>query len=227
MPGGAAAHRALAYLAHGSPLADGGTAISPIRCSATRLATSTIFRARFILCLAGVSVTLGLQNLLPHYLNRLGMDVSWAGKSGVIMHVLNVIVLLVTVVFRASPSPQQWAYATSVLVLLAGAALAAAKDLRLNAKRGFKRIRADFADRRRRRILLDHDRPHRADQSLRPHDRPGVRAGDSHQLVRLALDPQHGAAVRGLRIRRTNHRASAGTNFADPAQRCSCRIARA
>ena len=35
----------------------------------------------FILCLAGVSVTMGLQNLLPHYLNRLGMDVTWAGKS--------------------------------------------------------------------------------------------------------------------------------------------------
>ena len=45
--------------------------------------------------------------------------------------VLNVIILLVTVVFRASPSLQQWAYATSVLVLLAGAAFAVAKDLRL------------------------------------------------------------------------------------------------
>ena len=40
----------------------------------------------FILCLAGASVTLGLQNLLPHYLNRLGMEVSWAGKAGVILH---------------------------------------------------------------------------------------------------------------------------------------------
>ena len=94
----------------------------------------------FILCLAGVSVTLGLQNLLPHYLNRLGMDVHWAGKSGVIMHVLNVIILLITVVFRASPSLQQWAYATSVLVLLTGAALAMAKDLRLNAPPGFNRF---------------------------------------------------------------------------------------
>ena len=71
---------------------------------------------------------MGLRNLLPHYLNRLGMEVSWAGKIGVILHVLNLIVLLVTVVFRASPSSQQWAYATSVLVLIAGAALAAALD---------------------------------------------------------------------------------------------------
>ena len=56
------------------------------------------------------------------------MEVSWAGRVGAILHVLNVIVLLITVVFRASPSSQQWAYAASVLVLLAGGALAAAKD---------------------------------------------------------------------------------------------------
>ena len=84
-------------------------------------------------------MTLGLQNLLPHYLNRLGMDVRWAGNVAVILHVLNVIVLLVTVVFRASPSSQQWAYATSVLMLLAGAALAASKDLGRLSERGTAR----------------------------------------------------------------------------------------
>jgi hypothetical protein len=138
VPGGAATHRALAYLAHGSPLADGGTTVGPI--FGHVFGDFFDLSSAFILCLAGVSVTLGLQNLLPHYLNRLGMDVSWAGKSGVIMHVLNVMILLVTVVFRASPSLQQWAYATSVLVLLTGAALASAKDLRLNARRGLKRM---------------------------------------------------------------------------------------
>src|SRR5262249_47043541 len=51
----------------------------------------------------------------------------------------NVIILVVTVVFRASPSLQQWAYATSVLVLLAGASTAAAKDLRRNLTPGVKR----------------------------------------------------------------------------------------
>ena len=139
MPGGAATHRALAYLAHGSPLADGtaGVAVNPL--FGEGFGDVYDLSSAFILCLAGVSVTLGLQNLLPHYLNRLGMDVHWAGRSGVIMHVLNVIILLVTVVFRASPSLQQWAYATSVLVLLTGAALATAKDLRLNAPPGFKR----------------------------------------------------------------------------------------
>ena len=62
-------------------------------------------------------MTLGLKNLLPHYVHRLGMEVGWAGKVGAILHLLNAIILIVTVVFRASPSSQQWAYATSVLVL--------------------------------------------------------------------------------------------------------------
>jgi hypothetical protein len=126
--GGAAEHRALAYLAHGGSIADDGSAV-----------LNPLFGQRFgdlydistvvVLCLAGATVTMGLQNLLPHYLNRLGMEVSWAGKVGVILHVLNAVVLLVTVVFRASPSSQQWAYATSVLVLLTGAAVAATIDL--------------------------------------------------------------------------------------------------
>jgi hypothetical protein len=139
LPGGTATHRALAYLAHGGPLANGATpaAINPLfgETFGDLFDLSTVF----ILCLAGLSVTLGLLNLVPHYLNRLGMDGHWAGKYGVIMHVFNVIILLVTVVFRASPSLQQWAYATSVLVLLAGAAIAAAKDVRRNAPRGLKR----------------------------------------------------------------------------------------
>jgi hypothetical protein len=53
--------------------------------------------------------------------------------------VLNMIVLLITVVFRASPSAQQWAYATSVLALLAGASLAAAKHLKNRGIFGVKR----------------------------------------------------------------------------------------
>ena len=57
-----------------------------------------------ILCLAGATVTMGLRNLLPHYLRRLGMEVSWAGRVGIILHVLNAVVLLITVVFRARPA---------------------------------------------------------------------------------------------------------------------------
>lgn len=136
---GAAEHRALAYLAHGSPLADGtsGTAVNPY--FGHRFGDLYDLSTVIILCLAGASVTMGLQNLLPHYLHRLGMEVSWAGKVGAILLVLNGIVLLVTVVFRASPSSQQWAYATSVLVLLAGAAVATASDLARVARRGLKR----------------------------------------------------------------------------------------
>ncbi len=140
LPGGVATHRALAYLAHGSPLGNGliATDVNPLFGEA--FGDIYDLSSVFILCLAGVSVTLGLQSLLPHYLNRLGMDVSWAGKSTVIMHLLNVIILLITVVYRASPSLQQWAYATSVLVLLAGASLAMAKDLRVNAQKGRQRL---------------------------------------------------------------------------------------
>jgi hypothetical protein len=138
--GGVAEHRALSYLAHGGSVAD-QAASQPI---------SPYFGDRFgdiydtscavILCLAGATVTMGLRNLLPHYLNRLGMDVSWAGRVGAILHVLNVVVLLVTVVFHASPSSQQWAYATSVLVLLAGAAIGALVDLRKTMARGLSRV---------------------------------------------------------------------------------------
>ena len=139
LPNGAATHRALAYLAHGSPLADGATgyALNPMFGNA--FGDLFDLSTAFILCLAGVSVTMGLQNLLPHYLNRLGMDVHWAGKSFAIVIVLYAVILLVTVVFRASPALQQWAYATSVLVLLTGAAFAAAKDLGKNSHPGFKR----------------------------------------------------------------------------------------
>jgi hypothetical protein len=140
LPGGTATHRALAYIAHGSPLVDGATGSDVNPLFGDGFGDVYDLSSAFILCLAGVSVTLGLQNLLPHYLNRLGMDVTWAGRSAVIMYLLNVVILLITVVYRASPSLQQWAYATSVLVLLAGAALAMAKDLRLNAQRSPQRF---------------------------------------------------------------------------------------
>lgn len=137
--GGLAEHRALAYLAHGSPTVS--PELGPIGPLAGHLFGDVYdLSTAAILCLAGASVTLGLQNLLPHYLSRLGMEVSWAGRVGVVLLVLNVTVLVVTVVFHASPSSQQWAYTTSVLVLLAGGALAAAKDLQAIRLRGLKRI---------------------------------------------------------------------------------------
>jgi hypothetical protein len=138
--GGEAEHRALAYLAHGSPLADGasGKTLNPL--FGENFGDVFDLSTALILCLAGISVTLGLKNLLPHYLHRLGMEVGWAGKVGAILHLLNAIILIVTVVFRASPASQQWAYATSVLVLLGGAAIAAARDLLQPGHRTFMRV---------------------------------------------------------------------------------------
>jgi hypothetical protein len=83
-----------------------------------------------ILCLAGASVTIGMRDVVPMYLAKFGMQLEWARKVGVILHLFNVIILLVTLVFRASVSHQQWAYAASVLVLLTSAALAAVLDVR-------------------------------------------------------------------------------------------------
>jgi len=138
-PNGSAEHRALAYLAHGMPLADQTEGFALNRIFGHRFGDVYDLSTVLILCLAGASVTIGLQSLLPHYLNRFGMEVTWAGRVGAILHVLNAIVLIVTVVFRASPASQQWAYATSVMVLLAGAAFAAAKDLVRPAVRTWRR----------------------------------------------------------------------------------------
>jgi hypothetical protein len=128
--GGVATHRALAYLAHGGALKGGLTAadVNPLFGPAfgTVYDVSTVL----ILCLAGASATLGVRDLVPHYLARFGMQLQWAHKVGVILHLFNVTILLVTLVFRASVSAQQWAYATSVLVLLAAAAVAAVLELR-------------------------------------------------------------------------------------------------
>lgn len=128
--GGPAAHRALAYLAHGAPLADGqpATVLNPLFGDPFGNAFDAASTA--ILCLAGASVMVGLARLVPGYLHRAGMDLSWAGNVGIVMHVLNAVILIVTVAFRASLADQLWAYATSVLVLIGGAALAATLDAR-------------------------------------------------------------------------------------------------
>jgi hypothetical protein len=135
---GPAMHRALAYLAHGEPIDmqyEGtpdtevpASVVCPLfgRAFGTLYDLSTVL----ILCLAGASVTIGLRDVVPQYLAKFGMQLEWAQKIGVILHLFNVVILLVTIVFRASISHQQWAYAASVLVLLTGAGLAALLDVR-------------------------------------------------------------------------------------------------
>lgn len=112
-----AQHRAMAFLAHGELFPSWfGTCYDLI--------------TAIILCLAGVSVTVGLRDLVPGYLHRLGMELTWARKYGIFLLLCNAIILLATLVFQASVEAQEGAYATSVLVLLAGANLAGAADLR-------------------------------------------------------------------------------------------------
>jgi hypothetical protein len=69
-----------------------------------------------------------MRELVPDFLDRFGMQMGWAHKINVITHLFNVVILLVTVLFRASVSAQLGAYAASVLALLFGASLAATLD---------------------------------------------------------------------------------------------------
>lgn len=126
---GAAEHRALAYLAHGGPLADGRSSAALNSWFGGAFGTLYDTSAVLILCLAGASSLVALRDSVPTFLHRAGMELEWAHRHGLLVHLFNAIILVVTVVFHASVSAQQWAYATSVLALLAGASLAALVDL--------------------------------------------------------------------------------------------------
>jgi hypothetical protein len=91
--------------------------------------------AILILFLAGASVTISLRNLLPHYLTRYGMEMHWARRRGLLMHLFNLVILVVILHFHASVTQQLGAYAASVYVLLTSAAVAALVDLRARWKR--------------------------------------------------------------------------------------------
>ncbi len=142
-----AQHRALAYLAHGGQLRDGRPAAEVCPLFGEAFGTFYDLSTVAILCLAGASSALGMRDVVPHYLARYGMQLHWAQRTGVILHLFNVVVLLVTVAFRASVSAQQWAYATSVLALLAGAAVAATLDVRARCRAWWLRplVAAPFA----------------------------------------------------------------------------------
>ena len=131
LPGGAAEHRALAYLAHGSPLADGasGTAVSPLFGEALRRPVRSVERVHSLpgrrerddgpaKPAAALSQPAGHGSQLGRQSRR---HPARAQRDRLVGHGR---------VPGQSRRSQQWAYATSVLVLLAGAALAAAKDLR-------------------------------------------------------------------------------------------------
>jgi hypothetical protein len=130
-------HRALSYLAHGQDLRPNpADAEHPIPASEVVPMAGKAFGTLYdlstilILCLAGASATISFKDVVPDFLSRFGMQLVWAHKVGVIMHLFNAVILLVTVLFAASVEHQQWAYAASVLALLFGASLAASLDVR-------------------------------------------------------------------------------------------------
>jgi hypothetical protein len=120
--GGAAANRALAYLAHG----ESPNAISPLfgNLFGTIYDLSTVT----ILWFAGASAMSGLLNLLPRYLPRYGMAPEWATRFRAMVLLFTFVNLLVTFVFQADVAAQGGAYATGVTALICSNCIATIID---------------------------------------------------------------------------------------------------
>ena len=120
--GGAAANRALAYLAHGQ--------CELQLCSWFGDTFGTIYDISTVLILwfAGASAMSGLLNLVPRYLPRYGMAPEWAKKIRALVVLFTFINILVTAIFQAAVQAQGGAYATGVMVLITSACVATIID---------------------------------------------------------------------------------------------------
>lgn len=126
---GRAENRALAYLAHGQPLAGGIDPgdVSPLFGPWFGVAYDLV--TVVVLTLAGVTVVVGMRHLIPPYLYRLGMDWKWSHRWGVLMYVFVLVKLGVTYAYDADPDAQRGAYLTGVLSIFTAASAAALLDV--------------------------------------------------------------------------------------------------
>ncbi|MFO0863645.1 MAG: amino acid transporter [Gemmataceae bacterium] len=127
---GPAIHRAIAYLAHGSPLSsdEPGLMVLPW-CGATFGGIYDLATV-LVLAMAGASVMTALASLLPKFMLRFGMDFRWSQKWGLLLIIFAGINLFTTVYYHASVEDQRNAYAVGVLALIAAACWTAALDRR-------------------------------------------------------------------------------------------------
>jgi hypothetical protein len=128
-------HRAIAHLAHGGLMVGGYLAneeIAPY--FGTTFGTLYDVSTILILCLAGAAATVTLKDVVPGLMGKFGMQLAWTRRLGLITHSFNLLILVVTIVFRAKVDDLMWAYAASVLAVLLGAAFGSATDLRERAR---------------------------------------------------------------------------------------------
>lgn len=126
---GQAANRSLAYLASGNPLNRDLAPTEVCPWFGTTFGLIYDLSTVLVLTMSGITVMLGMRDLIPPYLYRLGMDWAWSRRFGVVMYLFVLLKLAVTYAYDANPDTQRGAYLTGVLGLFAVAAFTAGLDV--------------------------------------------------------------------------------------------------